>query len=117
MKSSTSLRSAALAAVLVAAGCGGIQHSNVVTPQILASGKIDTAKLGEVTSMRVANGKLYVGAQKGLASLDAGGKVLWEVVLPAVTVRLVDADAQNVAVTSYSVVGLDSAEGAKAFFL
>jgi PQQ-like domain len=117
MKSKHSLRTAALAAVLFAAGCGGIQHSNVVSPQVLAAGKIDTAKLGEVTSMRVANGKLYVGAQKGLASLDANGKVLWEVALPAVTVRLVDADALNVAVSSYSVVGLDSAEGARAFFL
>jgi hypothetical protein len=117
MKSMKSLRTAAFVAVLLAAGCGGIQHSNVVSPQVLAAGKIDTAKLGEVTSMRVANGKLYVGAQKGVASLDASGKVLWEVVLPAVTVRLIDADAQNVAVSSYSVVGLESAEGARAFFL
>ncbi|MDB4980171.1 MAG: hypothetical protein JWM82_923 [Myxococcales bacterium] len=117
MKSVTSLQTAALAAVLFSAGCGGVQHSNVVSPQVLASGKIDTDQLGEVTSMRVANGKLYVGAQKGLASLDASGKVLWQVVLPAVTVRLIDADAQSVAVSSYSVVGLDTAEGTKAFFL
>jgi PQQ-like domain len=117
MKSLTSLRTAALAAVLLAAGCGGIQHSNVVSPQVLAAGKIDTAKLGEITSMRVANGKLYVGAQKGLASLDASGKVLWEISLPEVTARMVAADAQNIAVSSYSVVGLDAAEGAKAFFL
>jgi hypothetical protein len=98
-------------------GCGGVQHSNVVTPQVLASGKLDTATLGELTSMRSANGKLYVGAQKGLASLDENGHVLWQVALPAVTVRLVDADGQNVAVTSYNVVGLDAAQGAKAFFL
>jgi len=99
------------------AACGGIKHSIITQPNYVGRSEDQVQRISPITSVREANGKLYVGGQKGLAALDGAGKVLWVVDLPQALVRLVDANDKYVAWTSYDITGLDQAEGAKSFFL
>lgn len=93
-------------ALIILSGCAiSIDHSKVVEPAYQAKISPDISKIGTVTSIKEHGGTLYVGAQNGIAAMDPSGQVLWMLDLPQTGVRLIDADAENVAFTSYTSAG------------
>lgn len=74
----------------------------------------DLSAIGLPHGLVVRNDTLYVGASEGLAAIDATGKLLWTLKLPAASVRHVDADAEHVAHSSADVAGLTAGSGATA---
>jgi PQQ-like domain len=106
----------AVAALALASCGGGIAHTHVVNANVVArvSG---LEKLGALTSMRESGSVLYLAGQNGIAALTDDGKVLWTLDLPASLMRLVEADANGVAFTSFDLTGVEKAEGLKAFVM
>lgn len=105
-------------AALCAAACGGgIKHTRIVQPTSEDVSAAELAKVGRITSMRESGGTLFIGAEKGLAAVDASGKVLWTVELPAATARLIEADADGVAFDSFDADGVEQAGAVSAFLL
>jgi hypothetical protein len=99
------IRKAILLSALLAA-CGGVKHSVITHPTATDVGSEELARLGGITSLRENGGMLFVGAQRGVAAVDGAGKVLWTVALPDAMARLVEADADGVAWTSFNPDGV-----------
>lgn len=105
-------------AALLAAACGGgIKHTKVTTPQLTDLKDAELAKVGRITSMRENGGTLFIGAEKGLAAVDGGGKVLWTIPLPEATARLVEADADGVVFDSFTADGVVEGGAVSAFLM
>jgi outer membrane protein assembly factor BamB len=115
MKASRILAASALVLALASCG-GGIAHTHVVNANVVAK-VTGLEKLGALTSMRESGGVLYLAGQSGLAALSDDGKVLWTLDLPPTLMRLVEADANGVAFTSFELTGVVQAEGLKAFVM
>lgn len=99
---------------LLGAGPARADDVKRIAPLAASMPAPDLAEIGRAHSLAVRNDTLYVGATGGLAAIDAGGKLLWTLKLPTVSSRHVEADAENVAYTSYDVVGLVAGGGAAA---
>jgi hypothetical protein len=90
-------------ALALAAACGGgIKHTKITKPAALEVDAQELAKVGRITSLRESGGTLFIGAAKGLAAVDASGRVLWTLALPDATARLVEADADGIAFDSFN---------------
>ena len=96
------------------AGAARAQDVKRVAPSAAGLAAPDLGEVGRAHSLAVRNDTLYVGATGGLAAIDASGKLLWTLKLPTVSSRHVEADAENVAYTSYDVAGLVAGGGAAA---
>ena len=105
-----------LALACIAACGGGITHTKVIDPNIIAK-VAGLAKLGPLTSMRATPAAIYVAGQSGLGAISLDGKVIWTLDLPVALDRMIEADAQGVAITSFDLVGVEAAEGLQAFIL
>jgi len=84
-----------------------ITHTKVGEPRIAAAVDPALARIGTPMSLAVAGARLVVGGSRGVAALDAAGKLLWLIELPPATVRQVAADEHNVAFTSFDFGGVD----------
>ena len=69
-----------------------ITHTKVGEPRIAAAVDPALARIGTPMSLAVAGARLVVGGSRGVAALDAAGKLLWLIELPPATVRQVAAD-------------------------
>jgi len=105
------------AALLASSLSAGAKHTNLVTPALVGELKEDQLQLGHITSIKAVNGKLAVGAVKGVALVDETGKVLWSLALPEVGVRLVDADGQGLAWSGFTFLGVDKGGVGSSFLL
>ncbi len=72
----------------------------------------DLAGIGQVLSVTVREGRLYVGGSSGIAAVDAQGQVLWMTKLSEAVSRSIDADANGVAYAAFNIVGYERGKGA-----
>jgi hypothetical protein len=94
--------------VLAAAGAEAgtkVRHKLVVPPTW--SVPTVAVDIGTVTHMKATPGGLVLAGQSGVASVDAAGVVRWSTPLPWAMVRMVDADADGVSFTAWTLAGLE----------
>lgn len=69
------------------------------------------ASIGRVHSLLVKDGRLVVGATRGVAVIDAEGRLVWSTPLPEADARAVDVEGGQVAYTSYVINGFERSGG------
>ena len=76
----------------------------LVSSKLIAS---NIADIGSITQIKVFNGKLYAAGNKGIAELSSTTEAIWTVILPELSVRMIDVNSEVIAYTGYDFAGID----------
>src|SRR5580765_6787097 len=111
MNTTTLGRIAALLILLAMAASAPAQDVKRVPP---GPGSLTAAQpqgIGRPHSLLVYDGKLYIGATKGVAAIDEKGELLWTQELPEADGRALDVDGEHVAFSSFLISGVERGSG------
>ena len=111
MKTTTPGRMAALLILLATAAGAPAQDVKRVPPGPANLTAVQPQGIGRPHSLRVYDGKLYVGATKGVAAIDEKGELLWTQELPEADGRALDVDGEQVAFSSFLISGVERGSG------
>jgi len=67
-----------------------------------------TLNIGNITAMKTQNEIIYLAGQKGIAAVKSDQNIIWEKQLPNATFRLITIDNNNIAWSSYELIGAQS---------
>ena len=75
--------------------------------QVTALFATGISDIGNITNIKVYNGKLYAAGSKGIAELSSPTEAKWTIVLPEIGVRMIEVNNEAIAYTGYDFAGID----------